>query len=109
MNTAREAQHYSLILLGKFFEHLHVDVIVKLLYDITCQLHWSCLKWGSLKPYMTHTTFAISIFHAFSHQWPCQIVYHLWKTLGYGLSDSEGAEQLWHSFSCLIAYRQIAG
>ncbi|KIK64665.1 hypothetical protein GYMLUDRAFT_240636 [Collybiopsis luxurians FD-317 M1] len=45
----------------------------------------------------------------FGHQWPCQIIYHLRKTIGYGLSDGEGAERLWHSLSRLIAYGRVAG
>ncbi|KIK51811.1 hypothetical protein GYMLUDRAFT_116971, partial [Collybiopsis luxurians FD-317 M1] len=47
-----------------------------ILYNIGCQLHCNCLKWDFLKLYMGHTTFAISIFHAFRHQWPCQLIYH---------------------------------
>ncbi|KIK51700.1 hypothetical protein GYMLUDRAFT_181113 [Collybiopsis luxurians FD-317 M1] len=109
MNTPGEAQHYTLALLVKLFEHLPLSVIVQILYDIVCQLHQSCIKWGFLKPYMSCTTFSISIFHAFSHQWPCQIIYHLCKTIGYGLLDGEGAERLWHSLSQLIAYGQVAG
>ncbi|KAJ3739561.1 hypothetical protein DFH05DRAFT_1537978 [Lentinula detonsa] len=70
MHTAGEGQHYTLALLASLFEHLP-----------------SCVKWGFLKPYMSRTTFAISIFHAFGHQWPCQIVYHPQKCIGYGLSD----------------------
>ncbi|KAJ3979119.1 hypothetical protein F5890DRAFT_1421815, partial [Lentinula detonsa] len=74
---------------------------------ISGQLHRSCVKWGFLKPYMSQTTFAISLFHAFGHQWPCQIIYHPQKCIGYGLSDGEGAEQLWHMLSWLIAYRRV--
>ncbi|KAJ3709644.1 hypothetical protein DFJ43DRAFT_1162491 [Lentinula guzmanii] len=109
MHTAGEGQHYTLALLASLFEHLPSDVIVRLLYDIGCQLHRSCVKWGFLKPYMSRTTFAISIFHAFGHQWPCQIVYHPRKCIGYGLSDGEGAERLWHALSRLIAYGRVAG
>ncbi|KAJ3978703.1 hypothetical protein F5890DRAFT_1422361, partial [Lentinula detonsa] len=57
MHTAGEGQHYTLALLASLFEHLPSDVIVRLLYDIGCQLHRSCVKWGFLKPYMSRTTF----------------------------------------------------
>ncbi|KIK55729.1 hypothetical protein GYMLUDRAFT_175278 [Collybiopsis luxurians FD-317 M1] len=82
MNTPGEAQHYTLALLVKLFKHFPPSVIVQILYDIACQLHQSCIKWGFLKPYMSCTTFSISIFHAFGHQWPCQIIYHPRKTIG---------------------------
>lgn len=109
MTTAGEGRHYVFSLVSKVFEHLPSHFSVRLLYDIGCQVHRSCEKWGFLKPYMTRLTFAVSIFHAFGHQWPCQIVYHLRKCLGYGLSDGEGAERLWHSISHLIGYGRVAG
>jgi hypothetical protein len=109
IKTAGEGQHYVLALLGKLFEHLPSDFFVRVLYDIGCQLHRSCDKWGFLKSYMNRMTFTVSIFHAFGHQWPCQIVYHPRKCLGYGLCDGEGAERLWHALSHLIAYGRVAG
>ncbi|KAF9062517.1 hypothetical protein BDP27DRAFT_1141776, partial [Rhodocollybia butyracea] len=74
----------------KLFEHLPPNFFVQPLYDIGCQLHRSCDKWGVLKSYMNCMTFVVSIFHAFRHQWPCQIVYHSRKYLGYGLCEGEG-------------------
>ncbi|KAE9391440.1 hypothetical protein BT96DRAFT_832067, partial [Gymnopus androsaceus JB14] len=109
MNTPGEGQHYVLALLAKLFENLPHDTIVRFLYDIGCQLHRSCVKWGFLKPYMSRMTFAVSIFHAFGHQWPCQMIYHPRKCIGCGLSDGEGCERLWHSLSHLIAYGRVAG
>lgn len=109
MNTPGEGQHYVLALLAKLFENLPHDTIIRFLYDIGCQLHRSCVKWGFLKPYMSRMTFAVSIFHAFGHQWPCQMIYHPRKCIGCGLSDGEGCERLWHSLSHLIAYGRVAG
>ncbi|KAJ3825201.1 hypothetical protein F5880DRAFT_1478695 [Lentinula raphanica] len=109
IDTAGEGQHFVFALLSKLFENLPPHVEVRFLYDIGCQLHRSCEKWGFLKPYLTRLTFAVSIFHAFGHQWPCQLIYHPRKCAGYGLSDGEGAERLWHSLSHLIAYGRVAG
>ncbi|KAJ3816555.1 hypothetical protein F5880DRAFT_1619187 [Lentinula raphanica] len=109
VDTAGEGQHFVFALLSKLFENLARHVCVRFLYDIGCQLHRSCEKWGFLKPYSNRLTFAVSIFHAFGHQWPCQLVYHPRKCTGYGLSDGEGAERLWHSLSHLIAYSRVAG
>ncbi|KAI6139782.1 hypothetical protein BKA82DRAFT_4332196 [Pisolithus tinctorius] len=80
MTSAGEKQHYALVLLQHLFEHLPTTATVGLLYDIGCQLERSCCK---LK-------FGISVFHAYGHQWPCQIVYHPHKCVGFGLSDGEG-------------------
>lgn len=109
MTSAGEGQYYVLALLAKLFEHLPPHTVVKVLYDIGCQLERSCRKWGFLNAHINQTTFAVSIFHAFGHQWPCQIIYHPRKCKGYGLCDGEGAERLWHSLSRLIAYGRVAG
>ncbi|KAG1841751.1 hypothetical protein F4604DRAFT_1884868 [Suillus subluteus] len=69
---------------------------VGLLYDIGCQLEWSCCKW-------------IAIFHAYGHQWPCQIIYHPRKCEGFGLSDGEGCERLWSSLKQLIPPLRVSG
>ncbi|KAF9063376.1 hypothetical protein BDP27DRAFT_1232258 [Rhodocollybia butyracea] len=44
------------------------------------------------------------VFHAYGHGWACQCIYHPRKCKGFGLSDGEGCERLWHSISKLIAY-----
>ncbi|KAL0059175.1 hypothetical protein AAF712_014098 [Marasmius tenuissimus] len=109
MDTAGERQHFVLVLLDLLFEHLPPTFIIGLLYDIGCQLHRSCVKWGFLERYLHRISFAISIFHAFGHGWPCQLVYHPRKARGFGLSDGEGCERFWHSISKLIPYLRVAG
>ncbi|THU96545.1 hypothetical protein K435DRAFT_819426 [Dendrothele bispora CBS 962.96] len=109
MTTPGERQHYAIALLEKLFENLPKWVDVGLLYDIGCQLQRSCLKWGLLADVIDRLTFTISVFHAFGHQWACQIIYHPRKCIGFGLSDGEGAERLWHSIQRLIAYTRVAG
>ncbi|KAJ3792094.1 hypothetical protein GGU11DRAFT_865191 [Lentinula aff. detonsa] len=109
IDTAGEGQHFVFALLSKLFENLPAHIEVRFLYDIGCQLHRSCEKWGFMGRYLTRMTFAVSIFHAFGHQWPCQLIYHPRKCIGYGLSDGEGTERLWHTLSHLIAYGRVAG
>ncbi|OAX35806.1 hypothetical protein K503DRAFT_696327, partial [Rhizopogon vinicolor AM-OR11-026] len=53
--------------------------------------------------------FGISIFHAFGHQWPCQIVYHPRKCVGFGLSDGEGCEHFWSAIKPLIPSLRVSG
>ncbi|KIJ09104.1 hypothetical protein PAXINDRAFT_17808 [Paxillus involutus ATCC 200175] len=91
MTSAGEKQYYALALIQRLFNHLPSDMSVGLLYDIGCQLERSCRKWEFfLEAILSHLTFAIAVFHAYGHQWPCQVIYHPWKRVGFGLSDGEG-------------------
>ncbi|KAI6126518.1 hypothetical protein F5141DRAFT_997631 [Pisolithus sp. B1] len=76
MTSAGEKQHYALALIKSLFSHLPGSFRIGLLYDIGCQLEQSCRKWGFLQPFLPCISFAISVFHAFGHQWPCQLIYH---------------------------------
>jgi hypothetical protein len=109
MRSAGEKQHYALALMETFFQHLPLTFTVGLLYDIGCQIHRSCVKWNFLDRYLDRLTFGISVFHAFGHQWPCQVIYHPRKCIGFGLSDGEGCERFWHSISKLIAVLRVSG
>jgi hypothetical protein len=84
-------------------------MMVGILYDIGCQLHRSCVKWNLLGPNLSRVTFGISVFHAYGHQWPCQVVYHPRKCSGFGLSDGEGCEHLWSALSFLISPLRVSG
>ena len=109
MTHAGERQHYALALLHKLFEHIPPHMRVGLLYDISCQLHRSCMKWGFLSENLHRIVFAISVFHAFGHQWPCQIIYHPRKCAGFGLTDGEGCERFWSSIKKLIPSLRVSG
>ncbi|KAL4080547.1 hypothetical protein J3A83DRAFT_4355625 [Scleroderma citrinum] len=103
MTSAGEKQHYALVLLRHLFKHLPTIMTVGLLYDIGCQLKHSCHKWKLLdEGILARLKFDISVFHAYGHQWSCQIIYHSHKCVGLGLSDGEGCEQLWSSLKMLI-------
>lgn len=109
MTSAGEKQHYVLALVQRLFEHLPIDASVGILYDIGCQLHRSCEKWGFLREYRSRLSFAISVFHAFGHQWPCQITYHPRKRVGFGLTDGEGCERFWSALKILIPGLRVSG
>ncbi|KAJ8583964.1 hypothetical protein M405DRAFT_916184 [Rhizopogon salebrosus TDB-379] len=51
----------------------------------------------------------LAVFHAYGHQWPCQIIYHPRKCKGFGLSDGEGCERLWSSLKQLIPSLRVSG
>jgi hypothetical protein len=102
MTSAGEKQHYALCLLQKLFMYIPDTMRVGILYDIGCQLVRSCLKYGFLSSFLERIVFGISVFHAYGHQWPCQIIYHPRKCEGFGLSDGEGCERVWSSIQSLI-------
>lgn len=109
MTHAGERQHYALALLKRLFENIPTSMTVGVLYDIGCQLHRSCLKWGFLQEHLHRIVFAISVFHAFGHQWPCQIIYHPRKCEGFGLTDGEGCERFWSAIKKLIPTLRVCG
>ncbi|KAI5986471.1 hypothetical protein EDD15DRAFT_2389853 [Pisolithus albus] len=110
MTSAGEKQHYALVLLKHLFDNLPATMTVGLLYDIGCHLERSCRKWKLLEDgILSRLKFGISVFHAYGHQWPCQIVYHPRKCAGFGLSDGEGCERLWSSLKRLIPTLRVSG
>ncbi|EGO04833.1 hypothetical protein SERLA73DRAFT_118644 [Serpula lacrymans var. lacrymans S7.3] len=90
MTSTGDKQYYTLVLLQHLFEILPLSMTVGVFYNIRCQLHCSCLKWGFLKPYLSCIMFTISVFYAYGHLWSCQIIYHPCKCSGFGLTDGKG-------------------
>jgi hypothetical protein len=109
MTHAGERQHYALALLRRLLDNLPLSMIIGLLYDVGCHLERSCLKWGFLGEDLDRIIFAISVFHAFGHQWPCQIIYHPRKCLGFGLTGGEGCERFWSAIKKLIPGLRVSG
>ncbi|KAL1738947.1 hypothetical protein HDZ31DRAFT_50191 [Schizophyllum fasciatum] len=109
MTTAGEKQYYAVALLDAYMDHLPADWRVGVLYDIACQMHSSAIRHGILDKYLHRLHFAVSVFHAFGHDWPCQLIYHPRKCVGFGLTDGEGCERFWYSISKLVPYLRVAG
>ena len=109
MRTAGEKQFYAIALIRKLFSHLPLAATVGVLYDIGCQLHRSALKWGFLEELLNRINFGLSVFHAYGHQWACQLVYHPRKRIGFGLSDGEGCERFWNAIKHLIPSVRMSG
>ncbi|KAL1726383.1 hypothetical protein EV714DRAFT_219491 [Schizophyllum commune] len=109
MTTPGEQQFYAVALMDALMEQLPLDWIVGLLYDIACQIHLSAVKYGLFGSYLGRLRFAVSVFHAFGHDLPCQLIYHPRKRVGFGLTDGEGCERFWYSISKLIPYLRVAG
>ncbi|KAJ7433812.1 hypothetical protein FB451DRAFT_1195879 [Mycena latifolia] len=109
MHSAGEKQFNVVVLLETLFQELPSDIRVGLLYDVACTFKRSCRKWGFLSRFMDRLAFAVSVFHAFGHEWACQLLYHPRKRVGFGFTNGEGCERFWHSISHLIANLRICG
>ncbi|KAK7008496.1 hypothetical protein R3P38DRAFT_2643653 [Favolaschia claudopus] len=109
MRTAGEKQFYVLLLMEMLFQHLPRDIRVGFLYDVACILHRSCVKFGFLSRYIDRILFGVSVFHAFGHQWPCQLIYHPLKCIGFGFSNGEGCERLWKGIMALVPVLRVSG
>lgn len=109
MTSAGEKQYYAIALLHELLKHLPPSTHVGVLYDIACQLERSCIKYGFLGNELKRFVFACSVFHAYSHEWACQLVYHPRKRMKFGLTDGEGCERLWASLQSLIGVLRVSG
>ena len=109
MTSAGKKQHYVFALLKRLFSEIPSTATVGVLYDIACQLERSCRKWGFLSEFMDRMYFAVSVFHAYGHQWACQIIYHPRKCCGFGLTDGEGCERFWNRLKKLIPMLRVSG
>ncbi|TRM61986.1 hypothetical protein BD626DRAFT_404628 [Schizophyllum amplum] len=109
MTSAGEKQYYVVALMDSFIAHLPLSWTIGFMYDIACQIHASAVKHNIFEGYLHRLRFAVSVFHAYGHDWPCQLVYHPRKRVGFGLTDGEGCERFWYSISRLIPYLRVAG
>ncbi|KAF6747086.1 hypothetical protein DFP72DRAFT_992656 [Ephemerocybe angulata] len=109
MKTAGERQYYAIALILKLFKYLPKTTTVGILYDIGCQLERSCKKWPLIPELLPQIAWGVSVFHAYGHQWPCQLIYHPRKRAGFGLSDGEGCERFWSAIEFLIPTLRVSG
>ncbi|KAJ7774176.1 hypothetical protein DFH07DRAFT_865935 [Mycena maculata] len=108
MHSACEKQFNVYALMETLFQYLPLDIAVGLLYDVVCALERSCRKWGFLGRFMDRLSFAVSVFHAYGHEWVCQLLFHPRKRGGFGFADGEGCERFWHSISHLIGNLRVS-
>ncbi|KAJ7747630.1 hypothetical protein DFH07DRAFT_962422 [Mycena maculata] len=109
MHSAGEKQFNVIALMETLFQHLPLDIAVGVLYDVACAMERACRKWGFLGRFIDRLSFTVSVFHAYGHEWACQILFHPRKHGGFGFTNGEGCEHLWHSISHLIAQLHISG
>ncbi|EGG12645.1 uncharacterized protein MELLADRAFT_86843 [Melampsora larici-populina 98AG31] len=101
-----EKLHYAITILDNILEAFP-EARVGCLYDIGCHLDVHMEKRKLLPQYRDQLAFATSVFHAYAHQWPCQIMYHPRFIKHFGLSDGEGLERLWSFLSDLVSLNRV--
>ncbi|KAF9506841.1 hypothetical protein BS47DRAFT_1280706, partial [Hydnum rufescens UP504] len=109
MWTAGEKQFYACALLDFLFKHLPRCWRIGVLYDIGCQMDQSLKKWNFMPDWSPRLEWGVSIFHAYGHQWTCQLWYHPRKSTIWGLSDGEGCERFWSGLRRLIPCLRVTG
>ncbi|EFP88052.2 uncharacterized protein PGTG_13856 [Puccinia graminis f. sp. tritici CRL 75-36-700-3] len=73
-----------------------------ILYDIGCHLDAHVKKRDLLGNDLDRVYFGTSVFHAYVHNWDCQIKYNPRYNSNWGLSDGEGMERLWSQLSDMV-------
>ncbi|KAF9508863.1 hypothetical protein BS47DRAFT_1302185 [Hydnum rufescens UP504] len=109
MWTAGEKQFYVFALLDTILKHVPSHWRIGALYDIGCQMDQTLKKWRFMLEWLPHLERGVSIFHAYSHQWACQLWYHPRKSELWGLSDGEGCEWFWSELFRLIPGLWVTG
>ncbi|KAF9505998.1 hypothetical protein BS47DRAFT_1305856 [Hydnum rufescens UP504] len=109
MWTAGEKQFYVFALLETILKHVPSHWRIGALYDIGCQMDQTLKKWRFMLEWLPRLEWGVSIFHAYGHQWACQLWYHPHKSELWGLSDGEGCEQFWSELRRLIPGLQVTG
>ncbi|KAA1083337.1 hypothetical protein PGTUg99_029010 [Puccinia graminis f. sp. tritici] len=79
-----------------------------ILYDLGCHLESHVRKRGLLTDRINDLTFGTSVFHAFVHEWSCQVKYNPRLNDWWGLSDGEGLERLWSFLSPLVSPLRVS-
>ncbi|KAF9510272.1 hypothetical protein BS47DRAFT_1300358, partial [Hydnum rufescens UP504] len=109
MWTAGEKQFYVFALLDTVLKHVPSHWRIGALYDIGCQMDQTLKKWRFMPEWLPRLEWGVSIFHAYGHQWACQLWYHPRKSELWGLSDGEGCERFWSELRRLIPGLQVTG
>ncbi|PLW18435.1 hypothetical protein PCASD_06709 [Puccinia coronata f. sp. avenae] len=80
---------------------------VGVLYDLGCHLETHIKKRGLLADRIGDMIFGTSVFHAYVHEWACQVKYNPRFNPWWGLSDGEGLERLWSFLSSLVSQLRV--
>ncbi|KAH9443064.1 hypothetical protein Pst134EB_027418 [Puccinia striiformis f. sp. tritici] len=81
---------------------------VGVLYDIGCHLEAHVVKRNLLSDRVADLRFGTSVFHAYVHEWSCQVKYNPRLNDWWGLTDGEGLERFWSFMSPLVSTLRVS-
>ncbi|KAA1090020.1 hypothetical protein PGTUg99_033884 [Puccinia graminis f. sp. tritici] len=94
-----ENRALPLTILKRILGNIEQDRPVGILYDLGCSLD-KYMKLRDIFPdSRNRLNLGTSVFHAYVHEWGCQVKYNPRYQPGWGLSDGESLERLWSSLS----------
>ncbi|PLW28644.1 hypothetical protein PCASD_18578 [Puccinia coronata f. sp. avenae] len=96
-----EKLYYPISILNHVFDTFP-DQKVGILYDLGCHLETHIRKRGLMNNQLGNLMFGTSVFHAYVHEWSCQVKYNPRLNRWWGLSDGECLERLWAFLLSLI-------
>ncbi|KAH9449653.1 hypothetical protein Pst134EB_033044 [Puccinia striiformis f. sp. tritici] len=98
-----ENRALPLVILERIINTIEADRPIGVLYDLGCSLD-KFIKLRDIWPESRgRLSFGTSVFHAYVHEWPCQVKYNPRYQKGWGLSDGESLERLWSALSPMVS------
>ncbi|PLW52689.1 hypothetical protein PCANC_14100 [Puccinia coronata f. sp. avenae] len=98
-----EQRCFQMAILKRLLAAVEPNQPIGILYDIGCTMDKFLTSRNLFEEQQTHIRFGTSIFHAYAHNWTCQLDYNPRFNKGWGLSDGEGLERMWSYFSNLVS------
>ncbi|KAH9474109.1 hypothetical protein Pst134EA_001154 [Puccinia striiformis f. sp. tritici] len=98
-----ENRALPLVILERIINTIEPDRPIGVLYDLGCSLDKFVQLRDIWPQWRSRLTFGTSVFHAYVHEWPCQVKYNPRYQKGWGLSDGESLERLWSALSPLVS------
>ncbi|OAV86558.1 hypothetical protein PTTG_03307 [Puccinia triticina 1-1 BBBD Race 1] len=103
IHKSGEQRCFPLALIQRLLSVVEPNRPVGILYDIGCSMDKFINLRNILPEDRPRIKFGTSVFHAYVHNWMCQLAYHPRFNKGWGLSDGEGLERMWSYLSKLVS------
>ncbi|OAV96048.1 hypothetical protein PTTG_26450 [Puccinia triticina 1-1 BBBD Race 1] len=103
-----ERYYFPLTMINKIIENTkdgeEYTKKLSFLYDIGCNIEKGVIWRKQFPEHLERNllSFGTSVFHAYVHEWKCQLQYNPRLNDGWGMSDGEGMERIWAFLSPLI-------
>ncbi|KAH9465517.1 hypothetical protein Pst134EA_013399 [Puccinia striiformis f. sp. tritici] len=98
-----EQRQFPMALIKRVLADIEPNRPVGFLYDIGCSMDKYINIRRLIPQDRPRIKFATLVFHAYAHNWACQLDYHPRFNESWGLSDGEGLERLWSYLSPLVS------